>query len=204
MPLYVCYVELFGDDVSGAVSKEWNKHYCVFMTQRNLPREILSYNYFVHFVCTSKTYTIPEQLASVSKLIGDTHARPMTVGDALDKRHVRLRDEIVSIVSDNPMASEIIDHIGQKGNHFCHRCDIGICDIGGTLETRQSDKGFHNLFSPGPGGTKAQSLMHLKNQAILAMTVELKMPKAKLTQGRKNKNWNQGTILHRKVDFFGD
>lgn len=199
MPLYVCYIELFGDDVSGAVSKQWNKHYCVYMTLRNLPREMLSHNYFVHFISASKEFTIPEQLASISKMIEATQREPMITWDSLENRQVRLRFEVISIVSDNPMASEIIDHIGQKGNHFCRRCEVG-----GTLQARQSDEGYHKLFTSGPKRTKEGNLVQLKKQAILAIKAELKITGAKLQlKSRKDSNRRQRSILHGKAVVNG-
>lgn len=32
-------------------------------------------------------------------------------------------------------------HIGSQGNHFCRRCEVG-----GSLERRSSDEGYHSLF----------------------------------------------------------
>lgn len=44
---------LFMDDVSGNVSKQWNKHYVVYGSNGNLPRQMLEKEFFTRFVASS-------------------------------------------------------------------------------------------------------------------------------------------------------
>lgn len=52
---------LFQDDVSGNVSKQWNKHYVVYASNANLPREVLEKEFCVRFV-TSSPHVSPMEL----------------------------------------------------------------------------------------------------------------------------------------------
>jgi hypothetical protein len=49
------------DDASGAVSKQWNKHWSVYLSNAALPREVLQSEYYVRFASTS-THALPLEL----------------------------------------------------------------------------------------------------------------------------------------------
>lgn len=52
---------VFMDDVSGNISKQWNKHHVIYMSNANLPREMLEKEFFLRFV-TSSPHTTPMEL----------------------------------------------------------------------------------------------------------------------------------------------
>lgn len=52
---------IFEDDVSGNVSKQWNKHFVVYMSNGNIPREMIDKEYCVRFV-TSSPHASPMEL----------------------------------------------------------------------------------------------------------------------------------------------
>jgi hypothetical protein len=41
------------DDVSGNISKQWNKHHAIYMSNTNLPQEMIEKEFFVRFVASS-------------------------------------------------------------------------------------------------------------------------------------------------------
>ena len=52
---------IFMDDVSGNISKQWNKHHAIYMSNANLPREMLEKEFCVRFV-TSSPHATPMEL----------------------------------------------------------------------------------------------------------------------------------------------
>lgn len=52
--VYAVPIIVFMDDVSGNVSKQWNKHYNVYISNGTLPREILDQEFATRFVTTSQ------------------------------------------------------------------------------------------------------------------------------------------------------
>jgi hypothetical protein len=51
--VYTVPLIIFMDDVSGNISKQWNKHYIVYMSNASLPREMLDEEFTIHFMMSS-------------------------------------------------------------------------------------------------------------------------------------------------------
>lgn len=51
--VYAVRLIIFMDDVSGNISKQWNKHHVIYMSNANLPREMLEQEFYVRFVSSS-------------------------------------------------------------------------------------------------------------------------------------------------------
>ena len=57
---------IFMDNVSGNISKQWNKHYVIYMSNASLPREMLDQEFNVRFV-TSSPHPSPMELMHAMK-----------------------------------------------------------------------------------------------------------------------------------------
>lgn len=60
---------LFEDDVSGNISKQWNKHYVVYASNANLPRDMLEKEFCVRFVTSSPNAGPMELMQGVKECI---------------------------------------------------------------------------------------------------------------------------------------
>jgi hypothetical protein len=63
--LFTVWVPVWADDVSGARSKQYQKHLNVYTANANLPGQLLQQEYFVRFVSTSPHAGALEQLKVV-------------------------------------------------------------------------------------------------------------------------------------------
>jgi hypothetical protein len=64
--VYTVPLIVFMDDVSGNVLKQWNKHHAIYMSNANLPREMLEKEFCVRFV-TSSLHAAPMELMAGMK-----------------------------------------------------------------------------------------------------------------------------------------
>jgi hypothetical protein len=139
-PIYVSFIDHFGDDVSGNRSKSWNKHNNSYITHRNLPRKLLQQEFHIHLVSTSQHATITEQFGAIKKTVEETHYHPVRVQDE-DGLSTCFMLRFHAEPSDNPAQSSASSHIGALGNHACRKCEVG-----GTEAEKASDEGFHAMF----------------------------------------------------------
>ncbi|KAG7093258.1 hypothetical protein E1B28_006941 [Marasmius oreades] len=162
-PLYVSFIDYFGDDVSGNRSKSWNKHNNSYITHRNLPRRLLHQEFHVHLISTSQHATISEQYHSVKKLIDATHETPIKVFDTTSRLTTQFMLQTHAGPSDNPAQSDVSSHIGSMGNHPCRKCEMGGPEL-----SRAQGQGFHTVFMPGNPRTKEKIRSELEAQVKMA------------------------------------
>ncbi|CDO75374.1 hypothetical protein BN946_scf184767.g9 [Trametes cinnabarina] len=156
--MYTSFIKLWGDDVSGNRSKQYNAHTNVYFTHANLPHQKLAQQYHVKFSSTSQFATLGEQFdAAVSDLSGDNLWH--TAYDCSAEEDIMLRIIPEVLPADNPQQSASCSHVGLHGNHPCRRCEFG-----GTELERETDEGYESHFSPGTARTAAQTLSAIHAQ----------------------------------------
>jgi hypothetical protein len=68
--VYAVPLIIFMDDVSGNISKQWNKHHAIYMSNANLPREMLEKEFCVRFVTSSPHAAPMEMMSAMQDSIG--------------------------------------------------------------------------------------------------------------------------------------
>ncbi|KAJ7444944.1 hypothetical protein FB451DRAFT_1434147 [Mycena latifolia] len=142
--LFTVWVPVWADDVSGARSKQYQKHINVYTSNANLPGQLLQQEYFVRFVSTSPHAGALEQLKVVVNHVKETHISPVRTYDAETGRPCSFRLGIPDAPADNPQQAEEASHIGHQGSHFCRRCKVG-----GTSEEKECPDGYHSFYETG-------------------------------------------------------
>jgi len=149
---------IFMDDVSGNVSKQWNKHHAVYISNASMPREMLEKEFCVRFVSSSPHASPMELMKGVKESIRyvfslTSHPLVMltivraAVDDGLVAWDCKYQEEIMLIpyglfeAGDNPMQAEECSHGGLHCNYFCRTCKVG-----GTMAEKRSDEGYLKLF----------------------------------------------------------
>ncbi|KAG1800599.1 uncharacterized protein BJ212DRAFT_1450150 [Suillus subaureus] len=129
------------DDVSGNMSKQWNKHHTVYMSNASMPCEMLEKEFCDHFVSSLPHASPMEIIKAVKKSIRAAADEGTVAYDC------KYRDEVMLIpyglfeAGDNPMQVEECSHGSLHCNYFCHTCKVGE-----TISMKQSDEGYLKLF----------------------------------------------------------
>ncbi|KAJ7753276.1 hypothetical protein B0H16DRAFT_1459575 [Mycena metata] len=142
--LFTVWVPVWADDVSGARSKQYQKHLNVYTDNANLPGQLLQQEYFVRFVSTSPHAGALEQLKVVVNQVKSTHAKPVVTYNAETERPCGFRLNIPDGPADNPQQAEEAANIGHQGNFFCRRCHVG-----GTNEEKEAPNGYCSFYHVG-------------------------------------------------------
>ncbi|KAJ6612631.1 hypothetical protein B0H10DRAFT_2279214 [Mycena sp. CBHHK59/15] len=181
--LYVVFPPIWGDDVSGNKSKQYNKHINMYTTNSNLPGQLLQQEYFVRFVSTSPHATSPEQFSALKEQVESTHTNPIPCYNAETRRNCRVILRVPSLPADNPQQSEEASHMGGNANCGCRRCKAG-----GSHEVTESDAGYHDMHYGGVPRFASETKKTLEDQIELAMYgIEAPITRLQTATGVKDK-----------------
>ncbi|KAG1898288.1 uncharacterized protein F5891DRAFT_1129522 [Suillus fuscotomentosus] len=150
---------VFMDDVSGNISKQWNKHHVVYMSNTALPREMLEKEFCVPFVSSSPHATPMELMCGFKESI------VAAASDGIITWDCKYNDEV--------MLAEVCSHSSLKCNYFCRTCKVG-----GTTVEKKSDNGYLKIFKCGelrtPEGTKMDILKQIELSKLSGGTEKVK------------------------------
>ncbi|KIJ43407.1 hypothetical protein M422DRAFT_169995 [Sphaerobolus stellatus SS14] len=73
-PIYVCFLVLWGDDMSGNKTKQWNVHWNWYFTHAGCSKKLLMQEYFVLFASTSPNASNLEQAKAIIDQIKCIHS----------------------------------------------------------------------------------------------------------------------------------
>ncbi|KAG2120425.1 uncharacterized protein F5147DRAFT_562462 [Suillus discolor] len=162
--VYAVPLIIFMDDVSGNISKQWNKHHAIYMSNANLPREMLEKEFCVRFVTSSPHAAPMEMMSAMQDSIGKAAESGTFAWDCKDNEEVMLVPYGLFLGGDNPMHAEECSHAGLHCNYFCRTCEVG-----GTKEYKESDEGYNSIFVPGQLRTPAGTAAEIRAQFVTAL-----------------------------------
>ncbi|KAG2045758.1 hypothetical protein BDR06DRAFT_985736 [Suillus hirtellus] len=139
--VYAVPLIIFMDDVSGNISKQWNKHHAIYMSNANLPWEMLEKEFFVCFVTSSPHATPMELMRAMKDSLCDAANSGIVAWDCKDQEEVMLIPYGLFVAGDNPMQAEECSHAGLNCNYFCRTCNVGS-----TKEYKTSHEGYNSIF----------------------------------------------------------
>ncbi|KAG9098244.1 hypothetical protein FRC06_006616 [Ceratobasidium sp. 370] len=152
------------DDVSGGVSKQWNKYIACYMSNAAIPREALQKELNVRYVGATNQMSASELLSGIASSIKHAFANPTVTFDALTKREVLVRPYALMWPGDNPMQAEACSCGSLKSNFMCRTCHAG-----GTQEFKRSDEGYQSLIQEGVIRDPRQTLETVQARFALAL-----------------------------------
>ena len=160
--VYGVLLIIFMDDVSVNISKQWNKHFVIYISNANMPWEMIEKEFCVRFV-TSSPFVSPMELMRGCKesikyqisaipryhdLTSFTIRKAAESGivtwDCKNSEEMLLCPYGIFWAGDNPMQAEECGHAGLACNHFCQTCHVGRTKV-----HKSSDEGYNELSSVG-------------------------------------------------------
>ncbi|THV05527.1 hypothetical protein K435DRAFT_892109 [Dendrothele bispora CBS 962.96] len=156
-PMFRLRVIPWSDDVSGNVSKQYNAHTNVYITNAHLPHRMLAQEFFIRYCSTSQVASSSEQFVALCE---DFKCNKWT-----ETYDCELDEEILFqliphfLPADNPQQSETASHIGVNGSKNCRR-DLN----GGSEAFKETVDGYEALYHPGSPRNTEQTIQCIRWQ----------------------------------------
>ncbi|EJU02091.1 hypothetical protein DACRYDRAFT_21873 [Dacryopinax primogenitus] len=134
--VYSIPIMVWVDDVSGNVSKMWNKHLVLCASTLGLPRRMLDESGNIYFIGTSTFAGALELMEAVVRMTEEINTSEFESFDALYRELILINVWPAILAGDNPMQAELCSHKSFHSNKFCRRRHVG-----GT-STERSPQGY--------------------------------------------------------------
>ncbi|KAG9127968.1 hypothetical protein FRC07_006758 [Ceratobasidium sp. 392] len=164
-PIYCVPFVVFVDDVSGNVSKQWNKHWCCYLSNASLPRAEMNKRMNIRFMSTTQHASAMEMLHGICEVFKESFDEPVLVYDIEQQREVLACPYVFVVAGDNPMQAAECSHTGLNSNMLCRTCMAG-----GTTKHKASDSGYSNFFKPSVLRNVAQTIDNVDQQYEIVFT----------------------------------
>ncbi|KAG8719357.1 hypothetical protein FRC08_003023 [Ceratobasidium sp. 394] len=164
-PIYSVPFIVFVDDVSGNKSKQWNKHWCCYVSNAALPREEINRRRNIRFMSTTQHASPMEMMSGICGNFSDAFNSMVPVWDVVEQREVLVRPYMLFLPADNPMQAEECSSTGLRSNNFCRTCKVG-----GPQKHKQSDVGYSELFQASELRTASDTIKLIEQQYEIAFT----------------------------------
>lgn len=115
---------LFSDDVSGNVSKKWNKFDVWAMILAGLPRAVNSHLENIHFLCASNKVDCMKMAEALVDDLLILENDGILAYDAYLGEEVLVIAPVICIIADNPRASDLTCHLGNSARKYCRICQV--------------------------------------------------------------------------------
>ncbi|OJA20984.1 hypothetical protein AZE42_10828 [Rhizopogon vesiculosus] len=155
---------IFMDDVSGNILKQWNKHHAIYMSNANLPCEMMEKEFCVRFVTSSPHAAPMELMHAMKESIGKATDSGIIAWDCKFDEEVMLDPQGLFLAGNNPMQAEECSHGGLNCNYFCWTCHVG-----GTKEFKESEAGYNSIFTEGNLRTPEETTSQVCRQFEIAL-----------------------------------
>ncbi|KAF7310181.1 FAD-binding-3 domain-containing protein [Mycena indigotica] len=182
--LAVLMVEVWQDDASGNVSKQYDPHLITCVRNTALPGRLLQQDFHIHHVSSSQHASAGEQFAAVRDIIRSTEQDPIQCFDSHCNKNIAIIVRAPGLPADNPQQSIEASHIGCNANFPCRKCAWGATTIDKT-----SPEIYHAChLSTGVKRTASQIRDRLQTQLDLATRGDAKSIKElQMATGTKDK-----------------
>ncbi|EFP76249.1 uncharacterized protein PGTG_02690 [Puccinia graminis f. sp. tritici CRL 75-36-700-3] len=153
-------INLYSDDTSGNISKQFNKHASFYFTLSGLPPNVANQEFNCHFVTTSNQAGVLELADKLTDEINDLATFGHVAYDHELCEEVLIMSVVLCFQADLPMHAEITcTHMPNASLNPCRMCKLKAQ----TIEDRKSISYIQNFIRRNTQGhRKADIMLHLR------------------------------------------
>lgn len=117
---------LFSDDTSGNKTKKWHKFESWSLVIAGLPRHFNARRENIHFISCSDRVPSLELCKPIAQELTMLETDGVVAFDAFYQEEVLVVAPVLCIVCDNPMATQLCNHLGSSALMCCRLCMVSF------------------------------------------------------------------------------